>query len=282
MTDLVGFGYRRSREHDPTSGVDADTNVSPRPVLLRRSDVATRAPSPALISPILTDRPRHVLPLARPLAHHHPEPSMSTPTSALARPHPPAIGTVSSSRLDVAALADIATGLAEAEELWRPHVRPRHRRAGPRPSARLSGVRGVAARLDARAIGRPPRPRRRQRGVRRRRRHAHRDLVHRRRRPHLGSHRARRRRRRPGGGGRRARRRQPLGPQRHEHPRLLSPADVDGVLRVVGARPPGCPRAHLVGRAGADPTARRPPRRPVPPPPRPRRRAPPRDGADER
>ena len=47
---------------------------------------------------------------------------MSTPTSALARPHPPAIGTVSSSRLDVAALADIATGLAEAEELWRPHV----------------------------------------------------------------------------------------------------------------------------------------------------------------
>ena len=47
---------------------------------------------------------------------------MSTPTSALARPHPPAIGTVSSTRLDVAALADIATGLAEAEELWRPHV----------------------------------------------------------------------------------------------------------------------------------------------------------------
>ena len=198
---------------------------------------------------------------------------MSTPTSALARPHPPAIGTVSSSRLDVAALADIATGLAEAEELWRPHVvhdsveRARVRLlASPVYEVWLLGwtpgqsvglhdhggangafvvVDGTLTETSSAAAGRP----------------------------HLGSHRARRRRRRPGAGGRRARRRQPLGPQRHEHPRLLSPADVDGVLRVVGARPPGCPRAHLVGRAGADPTARRPPRRPVPPPPRPRRRA---------
>ena len=282
MTDLVGFGYRRSREHDPTSGVDADTNVSPRPVLLRRSDVAT----PSTVA--RSDRHRsspigHVTSLPSRTPRAPPPGALHVDAHVRPRPPPP-------SRHRHRVVEPPRRG-GPRRHRHRPRRGggavasargPRQRRAGPRPSARLSGVRGVAARLDARAIGRPPRPRRRQRGVRRRRWHAHRDLVHRRRRPHLGSHRARRRRRRPGAGGRRARRRQPLGPQRHEHPRLLSPADVDGVLRVVGARPPGCPRAHLVGRAGADPTARRPPRRPVPPPPRPRRRAPPRDGADER